>query len=360
MPKKIEGMPKGIRRRGNKFQWDCSFQGKRRTGTADTIEQAVKDREKAYIALLKGDTTTTSYTLKDAIEQAFMEKWNNSASIETAEKRVKFIIEFFGEECNVNTIDEERIGKFKAWLRSQGNSPATINRKTSALSVILRQAYTMRKLQRLPLIGRLKEDNTNERYVTEREERRMIEVLLQWGKMEHAYAIVILVDTGMRCGELLTVRKNDVDFDKKRLSVWKQNTKTKRSRTIPLTSRALAAFEKMIGLRADTLEENPVLFPYDHFWIRYMFDKVKAEIGLADEEAFTPHTLRHTYCSRLAQAGVPIQRIAALAGHTAIKTTMRYAHLIPDDFSGITEILEKTKSIPAIDERLFGVMNTEV
>ena len=48
----------------------------------------------------------------------------------------------------------------------------------------------------------------------------------------------------------------------------------------------------------------------------------------------TLHTFRHTFCSRLAQAGVSLQKIAHLAGHSDIKTTMIYAHLVPSDVAG--------------------------
>jgi integrase len=42
------------------------------------------------------------------------------------------------------------------------------------------------------------------------------------------------------------------------------------------------------------------------------------------------HTLRHTFISRLVQAGRPLPEVAALAGHRDIKMTLRYAHLAPE------------------------------
>ena len=342
MPKTVAGMPKGVRKRGGKFQWDCTVQGKRKTGTAETLAEAVRDRGKAMQGMLQGDQDSVApYTLGKAYELAFAERWQGTPNERTVILNMSSVLEFFGADTDVNEIDESTIDGFKAHCRKIGNTPATINRKTSVLSVILKFAYTRRKMTRLPLIGRLAENNTHERYVTDNEERLILDVMLQWGKTEHAYAMIVLLDTGMRTGELLSLRKRDIDFDKKVLNIWKQNTKTKKSRTIPLTKRCIEALQKMVELRCkETVEENYKLFPFDRFWFHYMFDKVKEHIGLKDEKSFTPHTLRHTYCSRLAQAGVPLQRIAMLAGHTTIKTTMRYAHLIPNDLEGIAELLE--------------------
>jgi hypothetical protein len=68
MPKKIEGMPKGVRPRGDKFQWDCSFQGKRRTGTADTLKQAIAAREKARKDILSGPSQGKRMDAQTAVD----------------------------------------------------------------------------------------------------------------------------------------------------------------------------------------------------------------------------------------------------------------------------------------------------
>jgi len=95
--------------------------------------------------------------------------------------------------------------------------------------------------------------------------------------------------------------------------------------------------------------EDAKVLPYDRYWMHHGWDRVRDIMGLGSCEVFTPHLLRHTFCSRLAKAGIPIQKIAYLAGHTTIRTTMRYSHLSPIDCDGILEILDKTKSIPALD-----------
>jgi len=202
MPKRISGMPAGVRPRGGAFQWDISHNGTRKTGTAATMEDAVRDRAKALQELISNKAQGKAWSLQRAYEGAMATKWSGAASLETAEKNARACLNFFGADTCVDAIDEEAIDEFRDCLRDKGNANATINRKTSALSVILKYAYSRKGMQRLPIIGALKESNTHERYVSVDEERQLIDLFLRWGKREHALAVIILIDTGMRCGEL--------------------------------------------------------------------------------------------------------------------------------------------------------------
>jgi len=342
MPKVVEGMPKGVRKRGKSFMWDITINGERITGTSATLEQAVKDREEARKKGLENDqqsATEKGWTLKRAFEGALLNVWNGKASVDTVQINAQFIFRYFGEDTNVNDIDEEAIDEFRTWLREQGNTNGTINRKTSVLTVMLKYAYTRKGLKRMPYISRLKENNTHERYVTREEEERIIATLYSWGKLHHMHAVIVLIDTGLRSGELLSLAKADVDFTKMKhgvMNIWGQNTKTKRSRTVPLTARAAASLKWLI----ENSESVTKVLPYDRHWLRPTWERMKEHIGLGDCEVFTPHLLRHTFGSRLAQKGVPLQKIGYIMGHTTPQTTMRYAHLSPQSFDGITDLLE--------------------
>lgn len=56
------------------------------------------------------------------------------------------------------------------------------------------------------------------------------------------------------------------------------------------------------------------------------------------------HTLRHTFISRLVQAGRPLPEVAALAGHREIKMTLRYAHLAPSHLRAGIQVLEQRRA----------------
>jgi integrase len=207
----------------------------------------------------------------------------------------------------------------------------------------------------MPYIGRLHEDNTHERYVTYDEEDKILNLLYTWGKTEHAIAVIILIDTGMRSGELFSLKRDDVNFDLSKngvINIWKQNTKTAKSRTIPLTERASKALRIVYNEKKSPTDR---LFPHDRFWLINVWDKVKLALGLEDCPVYHPHILRHTFGSRLAQAGVPLQKIAYLMGHTSIRTTMRYAHLCPTAYEGIIDVLDDLEKTRRLDSQALHV-----
>ena len=61
------------------------------------------------------------------------------------------------------------------------------------------------------------------------------------------------------------------------------------------------------------------------------------------------HTLRHTFISRLVQAGRPLPEVAALAGHREIKMPLRYAHLAPSHLRAGIQALEQRPQTPRTD-----------
>src|SRR6185295_17490926 len=77
----------------------------------------------------------------------------------------------------------------------------------------------------------------------------------------------------------------------------------------------------------------------------YSVDQVGVAVIRTAKQAELPgvslHTLRHTFISRLVQAGRPLPEVAALAGHRDIKMTLRYAHLAPSHLRAGIQVLEQ-------------------
>lgn len=344
-------LPKGIRARGDSYFVDVSWQGCRKTGTVP-MSQGL-DAAIALRARLDADLKTTSvqpsstptaperggaWTLGIAFDRTVEARWRGQKSCETAELNAGIAVDYFGRTRKLDTIDTDAIDGFVALLIRKGNADGTINRKLAALSTILRTAHDRGKLATLPKMPRRKESQGRIRFLIEDEETNALRILRQWDKLDEVDAFEVLIDTGVRFGELMRIDgTRDVSMAGKSpiLSVWE--TKGDLPRSIPLTTRAAGVIQR----RAITHKGK--IFPYHDQWMRHTWDRMKDTMGLIEDEQFVIHALRHTFASRLVQRGVAIQVVQQLLGHKDIKMTMRYAHLSPSNLTAAIAVLEPAK-----------------
>ena len=124
------------------------------------------------------------------------------------------------------------------------------------------------------------------------------------------------------------------------LLVPRQQMKGKKATVlIPLTTRAATIIQRQVRhLSSPHVFTQPDGRPYG-------VDQVGMATIRAATQAQLPgvslHTLRHTFISRLVQAGRPLPEVAALAGHREIKMTLRYAHLAPSHLRAGIQALEQ-------------------
>lgn len=248
-------------------------------------------------------------TLKQLVRMASNRLWAGKAFHRTAETNVWDACEILGDP-RLEDIDTDMIAEY-AQIVGEGVRPSTVNRKLSCLHTILKYAYDREWIARMPKFEWLKEDNEYIRWLSKEEEERLLKLL-----PERISAFVeILIHTGMRRGELLALKPEQVDGDYARL--WK--TKTKRARSVPLTDRAKELLEKHL--------------PFDDIGIshlRWEWDKARAAMGLAEDRHFCLHMLRHTAATRVLDTTGRLEVVQKVLGHSKIATTQRYAHLSDD------------------------------
>jgi len=326
---------KGIRQRNNKWEWNCTFNGTRRTGTAPTKKEAIQQREKTMERLRTGQEKVT---LKLGYDLALQGPWKNNKALDKSMTYIQFALNYFGD-MDMRDITEENIDNYVLYCEEQGNKPATINRKLSALSGMLKALKRRRYIDRIPDLPRQKERNQKERWVTQSEEKEMVEYMLSIGKPEHADVIMVLADTGLRIGELFNLNVRDAQFTGTKapnglVRIWQ--TKTDTARTVALTRRAKDILKKYIKGKDFTDK----ILPHTYTWFKKPWDRMKKALDLQGQKDLTPHILRHTCASRLAMAGVPLSHIAQMLGHSNTYTTNRYAHLAPETTYYLPEKLE--------------------
>lgn len=238
----------------------------------------------------------------------------------------------------ITEVSKEHAKKRQAARLAKGFAPATINREIAWLKARLQQAVDDELLDRNPLAGfkMLPEDNVRDRFLLEPEEDRLESVM----DPDDFDLVAFALDTGLRQNEQFSLAWRQVNFENDGwLSI--RGAKGDKSRSVPLTARALGILRKLYEKRTSAfvfVNRNGRLRSANNFYKRQFLPAIKA----AEIEGVVWHTLRHTTASRLALQGKSLQAIAQILGHSQTKTTERYAHLLPDTARATISALERT------------------
>ena len=215
-------------------------------------------------------------------------------------------------------------------------------------------------------------------FLTVDEQRKFLE----HAQRSHNYSqYALILETGLRTGELIGLTWDAVDYEKRTLTVnktleyrhkdkiWRAGPpKTKQSyRTIPLTTRAIEILKTLYEKRNIRKESETLSLELEYMDRRtgqmatlHMKDLVFINwrtgepaknssydthlYKLCDEagiKRFCMHTLRHTYATRAIERGVPPKVLQRLLGHASIKTTMdRYVHVTDDSLLSDVQLFE--------------------
>jgi integrase/recombinase XerD len=140
--------------------------------------------------------------------------------------------------------------------------------------------------------------------------------------------IVVLLRTGMRIGELLSLLVREVNLKERRIEIYEAE-KTRVGRVVYLSEDALVCLKAWFKQR----DANKQLVFYakgrhsmTYANARLVFAKYLAKAGLS-QRGYTLHCLRHTCASELLNAGMRLECLQQLLGHSTIEMTRRYARL---------------------------------
>lgn len=244
---------------------------------------------------------------------------------------------------------------------------ATANRDLAALKACLSKAVQWGILTDHPLrsVKLSKEDRGGVvRYLTPDEDTRLREALTrrddhrralrasanEWRRQrghpllpeygvytDHLTPFVLLaLNTGCRRGELFNLRWRDVDLAAGVLTVRGEGAKSGGTRHIPLSDeakRVLRDWPPQAGDLVFPAEDGDRLTSLKTAWLKLTTDANLKDFRLRD--------LRHTFASKLVQAGVDLASVRALLGHSDFALTLRYAHLAPENLSAAVAKLNR-------------------
>jgi len=267
-------------------------------------------------------------------------------------------------EINHFAIEQWRVKRLK-----NNVSKETVNRYIATFKAAISKAYEWKIIDHHPLkdFKLLKSDrNIMIRYLSKEEEIRLRTALdtreknirqqrdsgNEWREdreynllpdLKNLYfvdylkpMVIISLNTGIRQGELFGLTWEMVNFDKKLLILSGNITKSGKSRHIPLNNEA---YENLYNwylqnqnISYELVSNNKYVFSSSTNNTK--FTSVKKSwanlLNLANITEFRWHDMRHHFASKLVMAGVDLNTVRELLGHSEISMTLRYAHLAPE------------------------------
>lgn len=232
----------------------------------------------------------------------------------------------------------------------EGNAGSTINREIALVQSIIRCAASRGyAVPRLDLSSLKYPENPKLRWFTLEEEHRILaELSPERGRGAHRPILqdqydlaVFLLDTGARYSEVSKITKDVIDLKRGTATLYR--TKVGNEGTLKLTDRLGAVLSRRYS---DPALRGPWIFPsrtlsgvstgkcrgYATSGLRKAIERAGCnEPHLIERfgRATAAHTFRDTFASRLVQAGVSLQEVQLLLGHSSIVQTQKYAHLAP-------------------------------
>ena len=161
-----------------------------------------------------------------------------------------------------------------------------------------------------------KNNPPRERRLKDREFERL-KIAAEKSRSWYLWPVVILaIETAMRRGEILGLRWEHIDLDKK--TVFLPLTKNGSSRWVPISDEAIAKLSE-----APKDSERP--FPVTDVAFRQAWDRLRTR---ADINHLTFHDLRHEAISRMFDSGMKIHEVMAVSGHRTASQLFRYVQTV--------------------------------
>ncbi|MGB9181351.1 MAG: site-specific integrase [Pyrinomonadaceae bacterium] len=325
-----------VRKRGSYWWYDfrCHIHKTRHRAslrearTKAQAEQAEANKRLECFGVAYGQTQKQTPRLSEFIDKTYM-TWakTNKKSWRDDELICGAIKAHFKAKrlADISPMDVERFKKVRHETPTryeEARSPATVNRELTILSRVMALAVDAGHISENPCrrVRRFKEDNARVRFLTDDEETQLMK---QIGGRELLRSVVVFaLNTGLRRGEIFSLRWSEVDWSRNFIHVI--NTKTGKNRIIPLNDAT-----RDVLLRQQKKSQSELVFVSPRTGARLR--NLRNSFGKACEDAkvfnFHFHDLRHTFASRLADAGVDAFTIAELMGHSTLEMTKRYTHV---------------------------------
>src|SRR3989344_1705740 len=274
----------------------------------------------------------------DEVHKEFIEhlkgKKRASATVLAYGKDIEQLVKFLTEELkrtHVHEVKADDIRNFLEKLEKTGYTKKSISRKLNSTKTFFRYLKVQEYITDDPasLVDHPKFETKPPRILSPIEYRALRDAARDDARI--AAIIEILLQTGIRIGELADLRIDDIYFSEnaKEGTLFVRAMENRSERTVPMNKAAESALKKYIEIRPKTT--NKALFvtktgkPLLVRNIRTAIDRYYKKAGIA---AAKVNDLRHTWVAHHLSSGASLVLISKIAGHKRLSTTERYLPLV--------------------------------
>jgi len=287
---------------------------------------------------------------------------NKPSSVAAKEYILKLhLIPFFGA-MKLDAIGPADVERYKAAKLGEHLEKKTINNHLAAFRKLVNLAAEWGALDRAPKVrafGVKQNFVSEDNYLTFEEAERLVEAAApEWRAL-----LVVALKTGLRVGELLALRWQDIDlvagFLVVRRTLWREQEgppKGGSNRKVPLSDVAVATLKTYRHLKGPYVFCDASGTRLTHSMVKDVVPNACRRAGLG--KRITAHGLRHTFASHLVMRGASLKAVQELLGHESIEMTLRYSHLTPDVKRESVRLLDRTEKLGDIRETEEGQEKT--
>lgn len=258
--------------------------------------------------------------LGDVIRKFFFYQKNNGSAESTAKTYREILEGIPHQEIDIEKFSGENIQEFLSGFRHF--SVSSRNQKRAALRSFFKWAIQNECISKDPTrLIRFEKSPAKEAKFLNLDQVHNLLSLTRENPRDHLI-FVLLLSTGMRLNEKLTLNCGDVRIRESFLVIGKM----RKSRRVFIPPHIQGLIQEHLEGKND---DSPLFQGREGrrlsgYWVESLFRQYQEKAGL---EGFTPHSLRHTFASHLYAKTKELLLVSQLLGHSNIQTIMRYSHL---------------------------------
>lgn len=238
-----------------------------------------------------------------------------------------------GEALEPHLVTELDLADYRRHLMGK-RRPATVNRRLVAIRKWLDWALEKGLVSKRPKMPkRVRQEKLAPRALSRKEQNALLRAVERGGKARDRAAVYVLLFCGLRVGELVGLRVEDLELKAKRGKI-RVAGKGAKFREVPVPANVRQALREYLGDR----KSGPVFLgqrgPLTARGVQQMLAKYAYQARI---EGLTPHTLRHTFATNLLNSGVDLVKVAALLGHENLNTTAVYTRPTFEELARVVE-----------------------